>query len=122
MPIIRRSLAELASYTQGVDWDKVDATTDEEIAQQIASDPDTAPDMIDLPGWRIVHNPSAPDVRQIRTDLGLSQRAFAARFGLSVRTVQEWEQGRSVPDQPARVLLKVIQSAPEIVERVLRAS
>jgi len=100
----------------------VRATSDEEIAQQSASDPDTAPDMSHVADWRIVRRPPVPDVRRIRAKLGLSQATFAARFGLSARTVQEWEQGRSVPDQPARVLLMVIDSAPRTVERVVHAS
>jgi len=122
VPIVRYSQAELAPLSAGVDLERLRNTTDEEIAEQIASDRDTAPDMGDLSGWRIVHNASAQDVRRIRTDLGLSQIVFAERFGLSVRTVEEWEQGRSVPDQSARVLLRVINAAPETVERVLRAS
>ena len=47
---------------------------------------------------------------------------LADRFGLSSRTVQEWEQGRAVPDRPARVLLKVIEHSPNAVTRALRAS
>jgi putative transcriptional regulator len=105
-----------------VSLDRLRATTDEEIAQQIAADPDTAPDMSDATGWRVVRRPPAPDVRRVRTKLGLSQSAFAERFGLSTRTVQEWEQGRATPDQPARVLLKVIEEAPDTVARIVRAT
>ncbi len=120
MSTIRRVTSDQLGAIARADWERVDATTDEEIAEQIASDPDTAPAISDFSGWRIVPNPSARDVRCIRTDLGLSQSVFAERFGLNVRTVQEWEQGRSVPDQPARVLLWVIKTAPETVERALR--
>jgi putative transcriptional regulator len=108
-----------------VDWERMRATTDEEIARQIAADPDTAPDTAntaDAAGWQVVRRPAVPDVRRVRTKLGLSQAAFARRFGLSARTVQEWEQGRAVPDQPARVLLRVIEEAPETVARVVHAS
>lgn len=62
---------------------------------------------------------SGPDVRVIRERLGLSQEAFADRFHLSVRTVQEWKQGRRVPEGPARVLLQVIERDPDAVERAL---
>jgi DNA-binding transcriptional regulator YiaG len=83
-----------------VDWKRVRATTDREIATQIASDPDTAPDMAKAGDMRRVYNPPLPDIKAIRQKLGLSQSAFANRFGFSVRTVQQWEQGRSVPDRP----------------------
>jgi putative transcriptional regulator len=105
-----------------VDYERLRATTDEDIARQIAEDPDTAPDMGNVTDWRVVRNPPVPDVRQIREKLGLSQADFADRFGLSFRTVQEWEQGRAVPDRPARVLLKVIEHSPNAVTRALRAS
>jgi putative transcriptional regulator len=105
-----------------VDWERVRATPDEEIARQIAADPETAPNMANETDWHVVRRPAVPDVRRVRAKLGLSQAAFAQRFGLSARTVQEWEQGRAVPDQPARVLLEVIDEAPETVARVVRAS
>lgn len=62
-----------------------------------------------------------PDVQAIRCKLGLSQSEFAARFGFSVRTVQEWEQGRAVPDRAARILLRVIDESPEAVQRAVAA-
>ncbi len=62
-----------------------------------------------------------PDVRAIRRKLGLSQSEFAARFGFSVRTVEEWEQGSAVPDRPARILLRVIDKSPKTVERAVAA-
>jgi putative transcriptional regulator len=62
-----------------------------------------------------VYDVPIPDVRSIREQLKLSQAEFAARFHLSPRTVQQWEQHRAMPDMPARVLLKVIQRAPDVV-------
>lgn len=61
----------------------------------------------------------APDVAAIRKRLGLSQDRFAKRFGLSPATVRDWEQGRRQPDAPARNLLRVIEYAPETVERAV---
>ncbi|MDD9980909.1 MAG: hypothetical protein OXU81_06050, partial [Gammaproteobacteria bacterium] len=52
----------------------------------------------------------------------LSRQKFADRFGLDVRAVQDWEQGRRVPDRAARVLLTVIDRDPESVVRALTAS
>ena len=49
----------------------------------------------------------------------LSRQQFADSFGLDVRAVQEWDQGRRVPDRAARVLLTVIDREPEAVIRAL---
>ncbi len=51
--------------------------------------------------------------------MSLTQAAFAARFGFSTRTVQQWEQGRRRPDGHARVLLKIIERRPDVVEQIL---
>jgi putative transcriptional regulator len=67
--------------------------------------------------FRRVPSTRVPNVKAIRAKLGLSQREFARRFSISQRTLQQWEQGRSKPDQPARVLLRVIEIAPLIAER-----
>ena len=58
-------------------------------------------------------------MRAIRARLRLTQPAFAHRFGLPVGTVRDWEQGRAMPDQAARVLLRVIEREPEAVERAV---
>ena len=71
-----------------------------------------------LPG-RIVDDPSAARIRALRRRLGLSRAEFAERFGLDVRAIQDWEQGRRVPDRAARVLLTVIENDPEAVRRAL---
>jgi putative transcriptional regulator len=60
------------------------------------------------------------DVRATRKSLGLSQAAFAAKFGFHQSTLKNWEQGRTLPDGPARVLLAVIAKHPEAVEDALR--
>jgi putative transcriptional regulator len=60
------------------------------------------------------------DVRATRKRLGLSQAAFAAKFGFLPATLRNWEQGRTRPDGPARVLLAVIARHPEAVEDALR--
>lgn len=122
MPTIKRSAAEISKRKGKADRDRLRRTTDVEIAEQIAADPDTAPEMAADTDWRLVANPPIPDIKAIRRRLGLSQAQFANRFGLSVRTVQQWEQGRAIPDRPARNLLKVIESAPEIVARALSAT
>jgi len=62
------------------------------------------------------------DVRATRKRLGLSQAEFAARFGFQPATLRNWEQGRTEPDGPARVLLAVIARHPEAVEDALRVA
>lgn len=66
--------------------------------------------------------PDWPDVRAIRAKTGLTREAFAARFGLKVAAVRDWEQGLRHPDPAARTLLRVIEKEPEAVERALRVA
>lgn len=60
------------------------------------------------------------DVAAIREAYGLSQEKFASLIGISVRTLQNWEQGRRTPRGPARVLLRVAALHPEAVLDVVR--
>ena len=52
--------------------------------------------------------------QKIRANLRLSQSAFAAMMGVSVRTVQDWEQGRRQPSGPAEALLRIAEQHPEV--------
>lgn len=61
-----------------------------------------------------------PDVAALRAHFGLSQRKFAALLGISVDTLQNWEQGRRKPEGPARVLLRVAAAHPEALLSVAR--
>lgn len=92
-------------------WRKIDAMTDRDIARQIASNRDAAPDM-------------APeiDVRAIRRATGMSQAEFAAAYDFSVRTVQEWERGAKRPSGPARTLLRAIKNDPAGLRKALAAA
>ena len=63
--------------------------------------------------------PEDVDVRAVRGRLGLTQLEFAARFGLDLYAVQNWEQGRTRPDRNARILLQAIASSPDAVEQAL---
>lgn len=56
--------------------------------------------------------PAPPQV--IRARLNLSQAAFAGLMGVSVRTVQDWEQGRRKPSGPAEALLRIAEQKPEV--------
>lgn len=63
----------------------------------------------------------SPDVQALREGYGLTQDRFAALLGISVRTLQNWEQGRRVPEGPARVLLQVAAVHPDAVMDAVRS-
>jgi len=56
-----------------------------------------------------------PAVRDLRRRAQLTQLEFAARLGVPVETIRNWEQGKRMPRGPARALLAVIAHAPETV-------
>lgn len=68
---------------------------------------------------RFVDDPAAEHIVALRKRMKLSRQKFADRFGLDARAVQDWEQGRRIPDRAARVLLAVIDHDPEAVVRAL---
>jgi len=59
------------------------------------------------------------EIREIREKLHKSQSEFADMIGVSVSTLQNWEQGRRQPEGPARALLVVASKAPDVVARAL---
>lgn len=61
------------------------------------------------------------DIKEIRQKLDKSQREFAMMIGVSVGTLQNWEQGRRRPVGPARALLKVAAEHPEAVREALES-
>lgn len=72
----------------------------------------------DVPGMR-VHIPAEIDIAAIRAKNGLSQAAFADAVGVQIGTLRNWEQGRRVPDGPARVLIAMLARNPRIVKETL---
>ena len=65
---------------------------------------------------------AAVDVKAIRQQLGKSQSEFANMIGVSVSTLQNWEQGRRQPLGPARALLQIAAKSPEVVAAALSKS
>lgn len=61
----------------------------------------------------------APDAKEVREKLGLSQTQFAALIGISHRTLQNWEQGHRQPEGTARALLRVAERHPQAVLEAL---
>ncbi len=66
-------------------------------------------------GVRVTEFPE-PDVKTIRKATGLSQSQFAARIGVKVKTLQNWEQHRVRPTGPARTLLRLVERNPAALE------
>ncbi len=69
------------------------------------------------PSRKFVYSPV--DVKAIRKKLKYSQSQFAMMIGVSLRTLQNWEQGRRHPDGPAQALLRVVEKEPEAVKKAL---
>ena len=57
--------------------------------------------------------------RRVRAQVHLTQAAFAARIGVPIETVRNWEQGKRSPRGPARALLKLLEQAPDVAFSVL---
>jgi putative transcriptional regulator len=61
---------------------------------------------------------NVPDIAKTRRRTGLSQARFAQLLGVSVRTLQDWEQGRRAPSGAARTLLMVAAKNPQVLLEV----
>ena len=101
----------------------VSATTEADIARQAAADgTETAAADFETAlrqGRLRVVRPL--DVAVIRAKTGLSQDRFARAFQISPHTLRNWEQGRRVPEGPARALLLAIDRDPKALMRALGA-
>ena len=64
---------------------------------------------------------TAPDAKAVREQTGLSQGDFAKLMRVSVKTLQNWEQERTVPTGPARALLKIVAADPKAAIAALHA-
>jgi putative transcriptional regulator len=74
----------------------------------------------EMKAGRVFHF-SPADIKEIRLRLKKSQAEFALMIGVSLATLQNWEQGRRFPEGPARALLKVAAEKPEAVIEALSA-
>jgi len=66
-----------------------------------------------------LHEIKPPDIKLVRKKLDVSQNEFALMIGVSVRTLQNWEQGRRKPDGPAKTLLHIAAINPSAVLEAL---
>lgn len=67
----------------------------------------------DIPHRRIVV--TTVDAKALRERLGLTQNEFSGMIGVSIKTLQNWEQGRREPEGPAKALLRVVEKDPQAV-------
>jgi len=65
-----------------------------------------------------VHTPELASIVEARLMSGLSQASFAALLGVSVRTLQDWEQGRREPSGAAKTLIRVARLHPEVLQEL----
>ncbi|WP_226852546.1 helix-turn-helix domain-containing protein [Acidithiobacillus thiooxidans] len=72
-----------------------------------------------MPGHRASSTSKQPDAKAVREKLGLSQREFADLMGVSIDTLQNWEQHRRNPSGPAAALLRMVSVSPEAARKSL---
>lgn len=121
MPMVKLSREELRRQAR-VDAERKAATTETDIARHAQED-ETATDDLDFVAEvrsGRMRRFSPLDVAAIRAKTGLSQDRFAKAFRISPHTLRNWEQGRRVPEGPARALLMAIDRDPQAVMRALQ--
>jgi putative transcriptional regulator len=104
MVIVRKTLSDVMASSQNVDRVKLASTSDEEIARQIAEDPDTAPE---------VTLEMLTDPTNLRRQLDMTEERFAAALGIPLATLRSWEDGPDAIDPAARSLLILVARDPE---------
>lgn len=77
---------------------------------------EASPQAVQPPSGATLHG---DDVREIRYRLGQSQSEFATMIGVTLPTLQGWEDGKRLPDGPALALLRVASKNPRIVAKAL---
>lgn len=110
-----------------INWDRIRAMTDEDIARQIAENPDAAPDYAE-PRARLVmrlkskRRTAKYKVTLVRRALRLTRAEFSSAYGIPLRTLEKWEQGVRVPDQATLSYLVAIAAFPDKIGAALHAS
>jgi len=110
MAEIRKTAAE-ARASAKVDWSRIDATTKEDMRRHALEDGEETND-----ARSFTESPES-----IRRRLGMSQAQFATAIRVPLRTVQNWEQRRTRPDQPALALLRILAREPDVALKALSA-
>ena len=84
--------------------------------------PDGSEQNLAAGGRESAGNGDAAYAKGVRAGTKLTQAEFAARIGVPIETVRNWEQGKRSPRGPARALLKLIEKAPDVAFEVLGAA
>jgi putative transcriptional regulator len=111
---------QLIRYRPGIDpkresrtdWDRVDRMTDDEVEAAALSDPDAQP----LTEEQLAECFRPGMLRVARERLGLSQKQFAQRFHIDLRTLRHWEEGRNVPGKAPGAYLQVVKEVLAALE------
>ena len=120
MPIVRRTRAEIDDAKLLAELAARPKPSEEEIEAQ-AGGGSRCVDRRGVGGGRASESASlAEGGSRSSRQIGLTQTQFAGRFGFTLDTVQQYEQGRRRPSGPASTLLRVIEADPEAVVRALR--
>jgi putative transcriptional regulator len=122
MSIVRRSKTSLSETEAArlIDLAQSRTFTETEIDAMAATDDSVWTDENLANATHVYPVQTPEDVRDLRTRMGLSQAQFAQKFGLTLDTVQQYEQGRRRPSGPASTLLRVIEAEPDAVVRALK--
>jgi putative transcriptional regulator len=110
---VKVTSAMVQQALQDADWAAIDAQTDEDIARNVAADPDAAPILSEA-------ETASAIARSVRKRLGISQAEFSSRYHVPIGTLRDWEQNRKQPDAPALAYLRVIAREPGVVARALQ--
>ena len=102
----RMTLEQIKSARPPIDRARIEATTESEIAQQMAEDGEDPQAEL---GFFVEDLQPA----LVRSQLGMTQTEFAAALTIPVATLRNWEQGRVPPDPAARALLRIVARDPE---------
>lgn len=114
MAIVRKTLEEIKASKPDEDWEKFDATTEEDIRRHMIEDGE------DPDAEYTLETSISPHV--IRKRLGMTQEQFAEALGIPVATLRNWEQGRNAIDPAARSLLILVARDPQGTLAALKAA
>lgn len=103
MAVVRKTLSEVMSAGPDVNQARLAQISDGEIRQQIADDPDTAPELT----LEMLTHP-----RNLRQQLHMTQQEFAAALGIPAPTLRKWEEGEVSIDPAGRSLLILVARDP----------
>ncbi|HXQ68065.1 MAG TPA: helix-turn-helix domain-containing protein [Alphaproteobacteria bacterium] len=115
-----------ASAAAAIDWQGINALSEEDIARHILENADAAPDLT-LARIKLLFRARSKrlttrhKIQLVRRALNMSQAEFARAYHFSLRTLQNWEQGTREPDETIDALIKLIAFEPERVRRILAA-